>query len=139
MYSLYEFFWKTLILAFEALNSAAYAQNCIFFRILDPLYRVYISKAFFLLLADCFEMYARESKILTKSKHRIEYISGDGSGAHKIGYSGTPQTQIHGWNATRKIVFFIFCYCFKKILGEMFMIGSKTQGNLGIYPTHHYI
>ena len=83
-----------MILAFEALNSA-YAQNFTFFRILDPLYRVYISKAFFLLLADCFEMYARESKILTKSKHHIEYISGDGSGAHKIGFSGTPKPKYY--------------------------------------------
>ena len=91
------FFWKTLILAFEALNSAyVYTQNRTFFRILDPLYRVYISKAFFLLLADCFEMYARESKILTKSKHHIEYISGDGSGAHNIGFSGTPKPKYMG-------------------------------------------
>ena len=66
-----------------------------FFQILYPLYRVYISKAFFLLLADCFEMYARESKILTKSKHHIEYISGDGSGAHKIGFSGTPKPKYY--------------------------------------------
>ena len=41
-------------------------------------------------------MYARESKILTKSKHRIEYISGDGSGAHKIGFSGTPKPKYMG-------------------------------------------